>query len=202
AEGESSKTALVTGVSGGTVALNALVNAVPRASTTVTVQGGLVDGTVFDSQLNPVAGAQVTVNGGFDVAAITDASGRFSVAGVPGPVVTVKALDPQSSRRGFATGTMTVQNGFVHINVVLIQAGLIHGAVFQVDGQTPAGAGVEVEIFARNDLANALATTFTDAQSQYEFPLVTLGDYTIDATATNGSRGRSSATIGDRKSTR
>ncbi len=61
AAGETSKIVTVTGVSGGTVAMSALIQGVESASMTIAVQGGVVSGVVLDPNDLPVAGAQVTV---------------------------------------------------------------------------------------------------------------------------------------------
>lgn len=192
AAGESSKTVTLTGVSGGTTSLTASIQGVARGSMTLTVRGGIVSGTVYDPQFSPVANAEVTVG---QATTTTDASGNYFVEGQTGTNVAVKALDPVSKLLGYATGQMNRANGFVQIDVVLIPAGTIEGTVRQADGQTPAGAGVEVTLFKSTDLTNAVATTFTDQTSAYTFPLVAVGDYTIDAADTNGHRGRATASI-------
>ena len=83
AAGETARTVRVNGVSGGTTQLSARVQGVERASMTITVQGGVVEGFVFDSTLSPAPGAQVTVTGaGLPVSAVTDGQGRYLVTGV------------------------------------------------------------------------------------------------------------------------
>jgi hypothetical protein len=197
AAGEMSRTVDIAGVSGGTVAIQALVQGVERTRMTVTVRGGVVTGTVWDSLLNPVPNAQVTVNGGADIAGVTDAAGQFFVEGVGGPLVSVKALDPTTRRIGFSTGSMNRYRGFARINVVLISAGSIRGTVLQPDGVTLAGPGVQVDLFQASDtyFATPLSTTFTNPNTEYEFPLVTLGSYVLRAGDTGGNRGRTSVTL-------
>src|SRR5262249_48881087 len=92
--GETSKIISVSGVSGGSVKVSALVQGAERASMTVVVQGGVVDGRVFDPTNQPVAGAQVTVTAGNTLTAVTDATGFFQVVGLNSSSVTVTALDP------------------------------------------------------------------------------------------------------------
>ncbi len=188
ASGETQRTISVTGQSGGTTQVSALIQGVERASMTVAVQGGVVDGQVLDSLLTPVPGAQVTVTsaGAIPLAATTDGNGYFSVTGVAGPDIAVRALDPSTSLRGFAAASMNRANGFAHVNVVLIPAGAIQGTVLRADGQTPVSGGVRVDIYPSNNLSSPLATTFTDPAGAYEFPLVTVGSYVIDATAVDG----------------
>lgn len=192
--GDVSKTVTVTGQSGGSVKVSALVQNVERASTTVTVEGGVIDGDVLGPDLNPVAGAQVTVTGGGTFAAIADANGHYRVSGLIGPAVTVKAVDPSKTLRGAAGGTMNVAHGFAHVNVILLAAGAIDGTVRLTSG-APAPANVQVQIFDVNAPTVALATTFTDAAGAYEFPVVTVGSYILDAVDTSGNHGRSTAAV-------
>ena len=196
AEGQTDGTIQVTGIAGGTTTVRALVQNVLRGTMTVAVSGGIVRGAVRDSQFNAVAGVQVTVSGGgVSKAAITEADGSYEVQGIVGPNVTVRALDPETRLRGYATGTMTHASGSLRsLNVILIPAVSVEGTVLQADGTTPAGAGVRVDISERAG-GEPLATTFTDANSHYEFPLVTLGSYVLEASAVNGNRGRAAASL-------
>ena len=193
AEGETSRTFQVTGIAGGTTTLRALYQSVERASMTIAVSGGNVIGTVFDSRLNPVAGAQLTVSGGgVSQSVISAADGTYAAEGIPGPYVTVKALDPVTRLRGYTTGTMSAASGSISLSVVLIPAAAVEGTVFHADGTTPAGPNVRVDIL---ESTGTLATVFTDAQGRYAFPLVTLGKYTVRATATDGNRGSAALTL-------
>ena len=197
AAGESSKTIVVTGQSGGGAKISALIQNVERASVIATVQGGVVDGTIIDPSLVPVPGAAVTVTAtnGQSGSAVSDAAGHYTITGITGPAISVKALDATSSLRGFTTATMNAANGFAHVNMVLLPAGAVHGIVHLADGQTPAPGGVKVDLFVPPDLSFPLATTFTDASGAFEFPVVTAGTYTIDATATDGRRGRTPVAV-------
>ena len=192
--GEVSKTVNVTGQSGGSVNVSALVQNVERASTTVTVEGGVIDGDVLGPDLKPVAGAQVTVAGGTTFGTTTDANGHYRVSGLIGPAVTVKAVDPSNTLRGAAAGTMNVAHGFAHIDVVVVAAGAIDGTVRLTSGAA-APANVQVQIFDINAPTVALATTFTDDTGAFEFPVVTVGSYILDALDTGGNHGRSNATV-------
>ncbi|MGC4081204.1 MAG: carboxypeptidase-like regulatory domain-containing protein [Vicinamibacterales bacterium] len=151
---------------------------------------------MFDSQLQPVSGAQLTISGGgVNVTAFSGADGRFSAEGVPGPSVIIKALHPVTRLRGYSSGTMTPTNGVINLNVVLIPAGAVEGTVFDVDGTTAVGAGVRVDI-RESVYAQPLGTTFTDESGHYAFPLVTLRSvYVVDATALDGSRGRATLSL-------
>jgi len=195
--GETSKPITIAGQSGGSVTISALVQGVERASMTVTVQGGVVDGTVFDPTFTPVAGAVVTVTGqnNQNVSSTTGGDGRYSVAGVSGPAISVHALASSGTLRGFTTATMNAASGFAHVNVVLMPAGAIHGTVHLADATTPAPAGVKIDLFLSSQPFSSLATTFTDAVGAFEFPVVNAGTYTIDGTATDGNRGRTTTTV-------
>ncbi|MEQ1871423.1 MAG: carboxypeptidase-like regulatory domain-containing protein, partial [Vicinamibacterales bacterium] len=195
AEGEATKSAIVTGIRGGTVSLTAAVNGVQRASMTVAVRGGIVSGTVLNPQLQPVAGAHVTVtSNGFVTSTVSDAAGTFLVEGV-GQFFSVKVSDPVTNLIGFATGSMNVANGFAHINVIVITAGSISGTVLGADGHTATGAGARVDIFASNNPSTSLGITFTDADGAYEFPIVSPGSYLVEASDVTGNRARSAPLV-------
>ena len=194
AEGESARTADVSGLTGGTASITASVGGAIGASMGVTVRGGIVSGTVLSPELEPVAGVQVTVrSGAVTRTAVTGADGRYLVEAV-GVAFSISAEDPATQLIGFTNGVLTAPGGFAHINVVLVPAGRLHGTVFRADGQTPAGPGVRVEIFTSANLFSPIGSTFTDADGGYEFPLVTLGTYVLEASDTAGNRGRTAAT--------
>jgi hypothetical protein len=197
AAGETSKMATVSAATGGVVSVTASIGGVPRASMTVTVRGGIVTGTVLNPQLQPVTGAEIVVqSAGLVSTTTTDGAGAFLLAGVGGgfgTTFTVKAHDPATALIGATSGAFNARNGFGHVTVLLLSAGTIGGTVLRADGQTAAGAGARVDIFAAGDLSTVVGSTFTDANGVYEFPLVSIGNYTIEASDTAGNRGRSSS---------
>ena len=79
------------------------------------------------------------------------------------------------------------------VDVILIEAGRISGVVRRANGSL-AAAGALVQIFAANG-GEALASVFTGDDSAFEFPLVTIGSYRLEASDTSGNRGRTTATI-------
>jgi protocatechuate 3,4-dioxygenase beta subunit len=193
AQGESSKLVKLTGVAGGTAQVRALVGGTERATMTVTVAGGIVSGIVRNSLLVPVGGAQVTVSTGLSqFPAVTDANGVYRLTGVAGPSVSVRVIDPISKLYGHETGTMAQAQGVVAVNVVLIPAGAIAGTVTDATDKT-VGQGVRVDIFSGSS-STPLATTFTTSDGKYEFPKVTLGTYTLQASA-GLSRGRATVSL-------
>jgi len=195
AAGETSKSLALTGISGGSASISARIQGVPRASTTVTVRGGIVRGTVLSPQMQPVPGAQVTVTGGQTVTTLTDDTGHYFVEGIAGVfTVSVKALDPGTQLLGYGVGTMNRPNGFVVVNVALIAAGSFNGQVLTPTG-APAGAGVKVDLFEAADLSDPITSTFTDAEGRWSFPLVAIGNYVLAASDTLGNRARSNALI-------
>lgn len=112
AEGQTTAAVTISGIAGGNTTVRALIQGVLRATMTVTVSGGIVRGTVYDSQLHPVGGVQLTISGGgVTMAAISEPDGTYGVEGIVGPSVGVKALDPETRLRGFASGTMTQARG-------------------------------------------------------------------------------------------
>ena len=197
AQGQTDATISVSGVGGGTAFINALIQGAQRGSATAVVQGGVVTGTVRDSQLVPVANAKISLTSGLSTFTTeTDADGHYRLIGVFGPFVSIKVLkDVDASTRllGFGSGAMNRANGFVNVDVVLVAAGDIHGPVFLADGSTPVPDGVRVDLMEAN-ASTPISTTFTSSGS-YEFPLVGLGKYTIEVSDSNGNRGRVSTEI-------
>jgi hypothetical protein len=91
---------------------------------------GIVTGTVTDSgHGQPIAGAQVTLTGAGNAAAVTDSSGAYRLAAPPGPV-TITA-----SATGFltATGSATLQAG----QTLNFSPGLLATAGLPPDYQPP-----------------------------------------------------------------
>ena len=190
--GETTRQIQVTGVSGGSATLRALIQGVQRASMTVTTRGGIVRGAVFDALFQPVAGVQLTINS--VVPATTNSAGEYFAEGVPGTSVSVKAFDPVRRLRGYSTGAMNRAGGFATVNVALVPAGAVRGDVRTVTGD-PAGAGARVEIVATHDPGVVLDLTFTDDSSAFEFPLVSQGSYVVHATRIDGRRGLAPVTV-------
>ncbi|RLB69921.1 MAG: hypothetical protein DRH04_04420, partial [Deltaproteobacteria bacterium] len=197
--GETTAQLPITGLTGGNPVIHALINNTERASMTVTVRGGVVTGTALvesvPGQLDPVAGVEVNVNGQI---AVTDADGFFLVEGIGSPAVTIRAFDPATSWKGYATGSMSAANGYLHdVILVLKAAETVTGTVVTQDGHTAAGAGVRVELFpAHHSSGLPLQSVFTNTDGRFEFPLVELGNYDLDATnLINGDRGRTRITV-------
>jgi outer membrane receptor protein involved in Fe transport len=87
------------------------VTAVPAS---VRGQEGTVAGTVYAAgSEEPLAGALITVVGGTQ-RANADAQGRFRIAGLTGPNITLEAR-----RIGYRAGRTTVRNGESHARIVL-----------------------------------------------------------------------------------
>lgn len=199
AEGQTTATAMVDAVAGGTTQIDALIGGVQRQTMTVTVAGGIVRGTVVKMAgeppvMTPVAEAQVTVfHAGTPLVTTTAGDGTFSVAGVQGAGLqgrdfSVRATD--GTLLGFLDSTLTVANGSADVSVLLIAAGSIDGVVNLADGVTRVGAGVKVELFEGASPSVVIATAFTDANGQFVFPLAAPGPYRVDAADQSGNRGR------------
>ena len=105
-----------------------------------------------------------------------------------------KDVDTVTRLLGFASGSMNRQSGYVNLDVVLMAAGFLHGPVRLSDGVTSAPDGVRVDLFEEANPSVAISTTFTK-NGGYEFPLVAIGHYTLEASDTNGNRGRKAAEI-------
>lgn len=193
AAGEQSKSITVSASSGGTVQLRAFIGVVERAAMTVTVNGGIVTGTVYNPYPNVVSGAEVIING---YSVITDASGRFAISGIAGPSVSFRANDPVTKLKGYLSASMNATNGYLKdVQIQLIPAAALSGIVKKADGVTPAGVGVQVDVFRSGDLQTPLDTIFTDVAGHFEFPLLQIGTYVINAKTGQGEKGRANAAI-------
>ena len=196
AAGETLKPMVVTGESGGTVQIAASVNGVPSGAMTATVRGGIVTGIVTDDHFRPVAGAEITVSGGVNLATVSASDGSYSVEGVAGPEVTVRSTDPQTHLYGFTTGQMARSLGHAQINVVMTTAASITGTVRErrchIRRRRRPRRHLPVD---RHELASG--DRVHGRRRIYGFPFVQLGDSALDAIGRNGERAR--ATIRSRR---
>jgi hypothetical protein len=122
-------------------------------------------------------------------------NGNYSISGLnPGVyrVSTSDAFFPTTVSKGGTLVPNTDQQ--CDLSLVSTLAGKIQGRVFQPDGTTPTGAGVEVTI-GGGSLADA--TVRTDENGHYEFAEVfSAGDYTLTAVdPANGNTNRVSISI-------
>ncbi len=196
AEGEVARPVAVRGIAGGSTGLGAFIAGVERATTTITVIGGVVRGTVRDETLQPVAGAQVTVfHAGTALTATSDASGAYDVSGVLGRAITVRARAVERRLLGEVQSALDVAGGSAQVDVIALSAGTVGGHVLRADGQAPAGAGVRVDLVEAAPPRTTVATTFTAADGAWAFDLVALGEYLVDASDTTGNRGRATVAL-------
>lgn len=198
AGGETTATATVAALRGGGAQLTASIGGVVKATSTVTVIGGVLTGTVVapvpEGEFVPVGGAQVTVShGGPPAATVTAADGTFVVEGLVGASVSVRATD--SGRLDVRTVDLSAPGGFADVTLTLAPVGSLSGTVRRADGVTPAGADVMVRLFEAAAPSVAIATTFTGADGRYLFPLVAPGGYVIIASAQNVDIGRAEAAV-------
>ncbi|HEY2026604.1 MAG TPA: TonB-dependent receptor plug domain-containing protein, partial [Gemmatimonadaceae bacterium] len=87
------------------------------APTAARAQSGTVGGSVVaEGSLRPLANVQVTVDGQVGRGAVTDAGGRFRIAGVAGTTVTLNAR-----LIGYRPGTRTAQVGATDVRFILTE---------------------------------------------------------------------------------
>jgi len=199
AAGETVKNFTLSAMSGGNSSFDVASQGITLGRVIVTVRGGVVSGKVVTVTNQPVASAQVVVNG---VTITSAADGTFLVEGIagqstanygPATAVTIKAYDTPNKLQGAASGVMNAPNGFLHgVTVIVTEAGSVIGSVKHAD-QTLVAAGVQVDLLDPQNLIAPLFTAFTAADGSYSFPQVPLGTYMVEAHDTSGNRGRSSA---------
>src|SRR5262249_25960417 len=97
--------------------------------------------------------------------------------------------------RGSTSATLNVVKGFAHVNVTLTLTATVRGIVRLPNGQTSAGSGVKLDLYAAGNFTNSLRTTFSDPAGAYEFDDVPPGVYTVEANGADGNRGRATVTV-------
>lgn len=154
------------------------------------VDAGAVSGVVTNLKGAPVANAQVSVTEGVNVrTTVTDGAGHYLVHNMVAGTIMVVAMDPATGLQGKGTGVL-VTGQSVNINVMLGPTGTINGVVMKADGITTVGGGVTVTLSGQT-----FATTTTDPVGRFSFTFVPLGTFSIDATDSNGNRGRTTGNL-------
>ena len=147
--------------------------------------GRIVGRTLTADGLAPLAGAVVRVTSltkyGETFGAISDASGAFSIAGVPVGNVAIEAAHvPTASKLLLAAqiptaGATVVQDlRLLPVAQIQIQTGTVKGQVFRADGTTSAGAGIPVFT-----TSGGFATT--DSSGSYSIAGIPVGSTSIRA---------------------
>lgn len=149
-------------------------DAVEGTRVTLTMEGGLVFGTVFGGQYNEVA---TDANGDYDLPYLRP--GRYSVAA--GGVFLGGFLG-DSAGLGRLVTTVEVEEGqWVRgIDFRLEEPGTIHGTVRDAAGALVGGAS----IFVRDEdghLLELFSVAQTNASGSFEYPGLAAGDYTVTA---------------------
>ena len=150
---------------------------------------GSISGVVTNVQNNPVTNAQVTINIGAETrSTITNASGLYAFSGFTPNSFVARAVDLVTGLNGQTSGYLYANSSAV-ANIQLSASGAIKGTVFATNGTTPfANANVVLS-------GSALANTTTNETGQFSFSFVPVGVFTLDATDSNGNRGRSTGSI-------
>ncbi|WP_226526993.1 carboxypeptidase regulatory-like domain-containing protein [Metabacillus niabensis] len=177
-EGYSTFTAAATIINGQTTTLDAILNENP----------GNLTGIVIDSNNNPVAGANISVqlstgSGIIIATTVTDSNGNYFVQGLAPEnySVVVTAPNLQSS----TLGTTITSNVTSTLNFTLLpDPGSISGQITNAQTGVPINsANVQVRIL---DGSGAIvATVLTDSNGQYVFNQLAPGIYTIVVSAEN-----------------
>lgn len=168
---------------------------------------GLVRGVVTDADGKPFSSVTLTLQSlsgqRLSFSASAGADGAYMVQGVPVGGFTLGAATGDG-RTGAASGTVVADGATVIQNIQLASSGLV-GTVFERDGVTPAGAGVEVYLQRRPQDAQlalnltqaspaVVARSITDAKGQYAFSIATPDVYVVQAQA-GENRGRTQVVI-------
>lgn len=151
---------------------------------------GTVRGRVTSNEGTVFAGARVTMQSleglrlSFD--AKTDESGRFVLPAVPVGNFELSAIT-MTGRSGRASGRLNADGDLVDLDVVIASNTLV-GTVYQRDGVTPVGAGVDVYLAPRSanppytyEGVSGVERTETDAQGRFGFVVETAQPYSVQA---------------------
>lgn len=151
---------------------------------------GSVTGTIFGLQNQVIPGALVTITIGGEVRTTTaDGTGVYGFSGFAPNSFVVTATDPATGLRGQAIGTLS-PNSSALANIQLGTSGTIKGTVFET-----ASVSVAVGDTVTLTAPNFFASTISDRAGQFEFDFVPLGVYTVDASDSQGERGRTQAVL-------
>jgi hypothetical protein len=181
---------------------NQVVTQDVRFSAIGTIRGIITDANsqVFDEvslTLQSLEGLRLTLT------AKAGSDGSFMLQGVPVGNFTIAAVT-KDGRAGNAVGNMPADGAEVTLNLQLAATG-ITGTVFQRDGVTPVGAGVQVYL-QRDPKLEQLALTLdsrseavvgsttTDGKGQFGFAISSPGTYVIQAQS-DENRGRTQTVI-------
>jgi len=155
---------------------------------------GTVRGMITDAAGKLFARATITLQSlaglRLSFSATAGPDGAYLVQGVPVGDFTL-SVATDDGRTGSAAGTLTADGDTVERNIGLASGGLA-GTVFQRDGVTPVGAGVEVYLQRRPteqqlaltlapEMAAVTARTTTDARGQYGFAISNPDVYVVQA---------------------
>ena len=151
----------------------------------------VVTGLVFEQGV-PVPAASLTLTaGGATTPGVSDANGRYRFENVAAGSVSIVATN------GSLSGSVVVEidpnDGLVDTNINLTFVASVAGRVFELDGVTPAPAGVEVRLSQSNVDVGLVST---QADGSYQIDNIPIGPFTLDVTkASNGDRGRTTGTL-------
>lgn len=140
---------------------------------------GRVTGVVRDANGDIQANQAVTLASqsifGGAASATTDSAGRYQIDGVFVGDFTVSAQNSVTRLAGSAKGALLGDGDIANADVTLRATGSVTGRVIRSDGVTALpGAQVELRIGG-----SVFATTTADANADYRFDLVPLGDFAL-----------------------
>jgi len=157
---------------------------------------GTVEGTVLRADGTPLANpAQVVVTSkGVGSHGTSGPDGRYRIENVPGGPFLVDVFEPNTARRGRASGSLVSNGQTVDVPVTLVGLGRVAGSVLSNDGGR-ALPGVDVELLPSGNFSDRLVTR-SDPQGSYLLPGVPLGVYTVRARDfQSGLTGEASGTL-------
>jgi protocatechuate 3,4-dioxygenase beta subunit len=168
-------TAAATVTGGNTTTQNLTLASTGGVSVTVTAPTGTAVSGLTVTLTPAPSGATVQT-------AVTNSAGVATFAGVSVGAFTVSA-SASNGYSGSAAGALGLAGQTATVTVAIGPHGVVNGTVFHHDGQTPA-AGIQVQLYGYppgSQLQSLLATTTTDANGNYSFNTVPIGNFTVVA---------------------
>lgn len=166
-------------VSGGNFVVNIVARQVTQFNLTLPATGSIT-GRITNADGTPAAGTTVRMgnNKGFDQGTKTDANGMYLFSFIPVDTYSVSASDPVTANFIIKSITIT-QDTTSTLDIQFIGKGTVVATVHYANGNV--AAGVQLYISTSTTPTFTYASSPTDANGQFTFPVVPTGPYTVRA---------------------
>lgn len=138
-----------------------------------------IDFAIDHGYAKPVAGARVVAErGARRFEGVSDAEGRYEIAGLEAGVYTITAHHDSYASPKPAYGVTVSEGGCAIHNVGLSSTNFLEGNVFDSEGQPVRNAAVTL-LAAETESSKANCSTLTDGSGRFAFNQITPGEYVL-----------------------